>query len=73
VGLLEQDLIFIQLLFDLLFGMLTGVTRSFLQQSSDHVELTGYLVHVIIGELAPLTPDLALHLFPFSFEYIFTH
>src|SRR6185436_9246759 len=70
---LEPALILIQLLFDLPFGLLAGIPISFLQQSNKDLELTGYLVHVIIGEFAPPAADLATHLFPFAFKYIFIH
>jgi hypothetical protein len=60
-------------LFDLLFGVCAGITVFLLEQASEDIEPTRYLVQVVIGELAPPNPGFPSHLFPLAYECIFIH
>ena len=53
--------------------MLAGITIFLLKQANEHLELTGYLVQVIICELASPDFGFASHLFPLAFEDTFIH
>src|SRR5687768_2320365 len=70
---LQGSFILVQVLFNLSFGVLAGITIFFLEQANEDVKFTSDLIQVVVGELAPPNFRFATHLLPLAFEYIFVH
>src|SRR5262249_25717167 len=58
---------------DLPFRLVLRVPVALLQHATQLLALTGDLLHVVVGELAPLLADTALELLPLAFDPILIH
>src|SRR5690606_25292546 len=58
---------------DLTLGLVLGNAVTFLNLARELVALAGDDVEVVVGQLAPLLLDLALHLLPVTFDAVPIH